>query len=160
MDEFPPFEIDALGALSRRLACAVFQVFPELAEQAIMYPSNETDGFSLEIAVPSPSGDDDRALCLWIDEHAGPTLFFGPNHAHGDIYDEDFVELVAWIGAILDDHLLILEEQDIPGEWTQWLDLREPDALEDYLTAPNNSGRVRLKSWSGKLDRDVSTDTL
>jgi hypothetical protein len=163
MGEWPPFDLDVLGVVSRRLACAVFRVFPELAEHATMVQSVEADGLTLDISVPSPTGDEDRALFLTVYEHenGGPTLDFGPNHIHAAIDDEDFEELVDWLAAILEDQLLIAKDPGLPGHWdAEWLDLREADALEDYLTDPEKSGRARLKSWSGKADRDVSTDTL
>jgi hypothetical protein len=142
------------------LACAVFLVFPELAEQTAVYQSIESDGLSLHLELSSPSGDADRTLILYIDEQVGPTFSFGPGHCHDDM-DGGFTEIVDLIGAILDDQFVIIEEIGGPYDGhAEWFDLREPDALEDYLTHPDHSGRVRLKSWSGRADREVSIDTL
>ncbi len=75
--------------------------------------------------------------------------------------EEGFADIVDFIGAMMDDQLLIIEEVGGPYDGhAKWFDMREPDALEDYLTDPLHSGRVRLKSWSGKADREVSADTL
>jgi hypothetical protein len=163
MDERPLFDLDALGAVSRRLACAVFQVFPELVEHATSIAAAETDGLTLQLRVPSPTGDADRAILMTVcaPENGGATLDFGPNHIHAAVDDEDFSELVEWLAAILEDRLLIAKDPGLPGPWdAEWLDLRETDALEDYLTDPEKTGRVTLKSWSGKADRDVSSDML
>jgi hypothetical protein len=53
----------------------------------------------------------------------------------------------AW--AILVDKMVITEDSAIYSRYDAgWLDLREPDVLEDFFIYPDNSGRVTLKFWS------------
>jgi hypothetical protein len=159
MDDALPLDLKRLGEVSRRLACAVFQVFPELAEHAAMVEAVEPDGLSLQVSVESPSGDEDRAMRLFIDKHVGPTLIVGPCHIH--VWDHDYDEFVDLLGAILDDQMVIIEDSGLLHACdAQWLDLREIDALEDFLTDPDHSGRANLRSWTGWGDREVSVDTL
>lgn len=53
--------------------------------------------------------------------------------------------------------------QDVGGEHdgsVVLLDLRDPEALADELTAPWSSGRARILTWSGRGDREVSLGDL
>lgn len=162
MYPFTPFNLDALGAVSRELACAVFQVFPEFAEHATMHQAHEEDGLSLYIYIPSPTGLEERALSLIIEEpESGEiTLDFGPCHVHPFMFGDDLSVLVEWLAAILDDEVLVAVEWGPEGGWCgEWIDMRDADQLEDYLTHPFNTGRAELISWSGKADRVVTTDT-
>ena len=61
----------------------------------------------------------------------------------------------------MDDRLHII--QDVGGEYdghSNWIDLRDPEALEEELTSPYSPGRAILKSWSGKADREVGPENL
>lgn len=161
MDVPPTFDLDALGAVSRELACAVFEVFPEFAEIATMRQAHEEDGLTLEIILPSPTGLEERGVWLSVQDpqNGEVTLDFGPCHVHPFMFD-DLTELVEWIVAILDDDVLVAVEWGPEGGWRgEWIDMRDADRLEDYLTDPLNTGQSELISWSGKADRVVSTDT-
>jgi hypothetical protein len=58
------FDIDRLGMVSKRLASAVFAEFPELIKYPNMDTLSEIDGLSLVIKLPSPTGDEERALYI------------------------------------------------------------------------------------------------
>jgi len=156
-----PFDHEALGSFSRCLAAAVFDAIPEFRQHARNIRSGETDGFSLLVAVPSPTHDDARQLRIWVDEVATPSIGFGPDHTHESSDEDGIAAIVDRVRAILDDKLLIIE--DVGGAYPghgSWLDLREPDAIEEELTSRYSPGRALLKSWSGRADRQVSTDSL
>lgn len=156
-----PFDHDALGSFSRRLASAVFDAMPEFQQHARNIQSGETDGSSLLVAVPSPTNDDARQLMIWVDEIATPSIGFGPDHTHESSDEDGIVAIIDRAQAILDDKLLVIE--DVGGTYSghrSWLDLREPDAIEEELTSPYSPGRALLKSWSGRADRQVSIDSL
>jgi hypothetical protein len=88
---------------------------------------------------------------------SAPSIGFGPSHTHENRDDEGIAAIVERAAAILDDKLLIIEHVggETPGHGS-WIDLREPAALEDELTSPYSPGTALLKSWSGKVDREIS----
>ena len=77
-----------------------------------------------------------------------------------EIKGRKFAMMAAQLAAILDDEVLVAVEWGPEGGWCgEWIDMRDADQLEDYLTHPFNTGRAELISWSGKADRVVTTDT-
>ena len=143
-----------LGATSRALAAELFPLSSALRDAARMQAGAELDGHSLVIELHSPTGDASRALFVWIDETGVPSVEFGAWHTHDDV-----APIVDIIGAILRDQLVLVS--DVGGQYpghTGVLDLRVPDALVEELTSKWSPGRVRIKSWSGKIDREVGVD--
>lgn len=160
MGEQEALDIEALGSISRRLAEALFAAVPQARQHATMFRSSELDGASLSVLIPSPTGDDVRCVYIWVDD-GDPSIGFGPSHTHHSPDDVGVAEVVELCRAILDDKLIII--QDVGGEHdgsADWLDLREPDALEEALTGRYSSGRAILKSWSGRADREVGLADL
>jgi hypothetical protein len=160
MSEQEALDLEALGSISRRLAAALFAAVPEAQRRATMFRAGETDGASLFAPIPSPTGDDARGVQVWVDE-GDPSIGFGPGHTHHSPDDAGIAEVVELCRAMLDDKLIII--QDVGGEYdghADWLDLREPDALEEALTGRYSTGRAILKSWSGQADREVGLTDL
>ena len=156
-----PYNFEALGSLSKRLAAAIFSAMPELQGFAGTICAGEQDGLSLKLVVPSPTKEAARLCAVWVDEVATPSIEFGPTHTHESADEDGTAAIADRLGAILGDSLLIVEDVGGPyPEFGSWIDLREPDALVDQLTSRYSSGHVLLKSWSGKVDRDVSVDDL
>ncbi len=152
--------------MSLRLSDAVFSSLPSLRHYASMERSGELDGLSLYVAVPSPTEDPERELVIWVDQYGSPSVGFGPTHDHGSLHADDDDEdgifaMLGLVSAILQGDLLIVEEAgDENTRCGYWIDLREPDALMECLTEPDSPGRLWLKSWSGKADREVSLESL
>lgn len=158
MIERHPLVPERLGAFSKRFASAIFAAFPHLRQFATMFSSHEPDGLSLYIMVPSPSGDKDRFIEVWVDEEVTPTIAFGLTHAHRASDEAGIAETIDLCRAVFADKLLIIE--DVGGEYdghASWVDLRDPDALLEEITSPYSPGDARLKSWSGAVDRIVGT---
>lgn len=155
------FESSALGAFSQRLSAAIFEAFPQFRADAAMIESGEKDGLSLKLIVQSPTGDQERTPQVWVDEKATPSIGFGPDHTHESEDDEGISAIVDMLQAMLADQLIILEEIDgnYPGS-SRWIDLREPDALEEQFTSQYSGSRFRLKSWSGRADREIDIADL
>jgi hypothetical protein len=161
MEDTLPLEESALGAISRQLSGAIFMAFPELRNHARMHQSKERDGLSLSIVVPSPTNDPNREICIWVDEVSTPSIGFGSSHTHESPNKLGMNELLDKLRAILEDKLVIIE--DIGGKfpsYADWIDLRQPQALEDELTGEFSPGRVLLKPWSGKNDQEVDISEL
>jgi hypothetical protein len=159
MSDAPDQDISMLGALSRRLALALFSAMPEVRKHADMNPGCEADGLSLSVLIPSPTQDEERSVWVWVDEAPSPSLGFGPMHTHFAADDVGIAETIDLCRAVLSDQCVII--QDIGGAHdghTTWVDLRDPHALADELTSPYGPGRARLKSWSGTMDREVGVE--
>ena len=156
MIEQAPFDFERLGAFSQRFAFILFEAFPHLRPFATMFSSSEPDGLSLNVMAPSPSGDKDRFIQVWVDEKVTPTVGFGPNHTHQSPDEAGIAETIDRCRAVFADRLLIIE--DVGGEYdghSSWVDLRDPEALLEEITSPYSPGNARLKSWSGNADRLV-----
>jgi hypothetical protein len=157
----PPYDEHALGVASRRMSLAIFTAMPELYQYATTISSGEIDGLSLKLLIHSPTGDDSRGCLVWVDEVGTPSIGFGPSHTQSEPDYAGIAEILDILRAIRADQILIIE--DVGGKYSGhggWIDIREPDALEEELTSPHSPGRVLLKSWSGKADRAISIDTL
>ena len=137
MNEQLALDEEALGSFSKRLAVAVFAAFPDARRHATMIRSGEKDGLSLSVPFPSPTKEEDRCMQIWVDEVATPSIEFGPSHTHYSADDMGIHETVELCRAVLDDRLLII--QDAGGKYdghSSWIDLRDPEALEEELTSP------------------------
>jgi len=67
--------------------------------------------------------------------------------------------IIEIVEAIFEDKFVLLE--DVGGEYEghqDILDLRIKDSLEDALTSPYSPKRLKIKSWSGKIDREISVE--
>ena len=156
-----PLNISLLGSVSKQFANAIFEVFPQLQAHAQMFQSKEADGFSLRKTIASPTRDHNRLIDVWVDEVVSPSLGFGPSHVHESADEAGMKTLAETLTAIMSDRLVIRE--DIGGKYpghSDWIDLREPQALVNELTGEFSPGKVLLKSWSGKGDRQVSLSDL
>lgn len=150
-----------LGAASRRLYDAIASSLPYLLQFARAEPLKETDGLSLYIDIPSPTGDPERPFAIWVDEKVTPSIGFGPDHYHEYDDDEGVADLLDWADAILNDEVVVIEPVDRSHpRRARWIDLRDPEELEDALTAPGAPDRFSLKGWSGIADREVSIESL
>lgn len=153
---------------SQAFATAVFQRFPWLRDHAEVELPPGQDAGTLYVSVPAPSGNDRVGILLWM-ESGTPSLMFGGWHTHADCWLDDSspqepggVEgLVRLLEGILEDRFLLCEdvgarEPQIPT----LLDASDSEALLEELTSPYGTGRVRLLSWSGRLDRELGTGDL
>lgn len=159
--DLQPFDYNALGSVSRRLSVALFSSLPQFQKYALIHQSGEEDGLSLLVIVPSPTADPGRNFSIWVDEVSTPSIEFGASHTHEDKDDDGIEAIIAWARAIIEDQLLIIE--DIGGKYpghSSWIDLRQPQALEEELTSPYSPGRAALKSWSGNADRQVGIEDI
>lgn len=154
-------EISLLGEISRRFLSALVARYPTFLEYSTMVEQSEPDGLSLSICIPSPTGDEGRAVYIWVDESVTPSVGFGPGHTHCEADDLGIVQAIALVGAVLSDHILVAT--DMGGKFdghSAWLDLRDPLALISELTSPYSPGSLRLTSYSGAADRLISLSDL
>ena len=119
------------------------------------------------INLASPTGDSDRTLGVWMERGSEPSLGFGPSHTHAEVWAADGAcsghsgSIIDLITAILRDEVVILQEigGEHPGH-QDWLDLRDPASIEEHLTSRYSADRIRLKSWSGRADREVAIEEI
>ncbi|UJR87172.1 hypothetical protein [Sandaracinus amylolyticus] len=148
-----------LSAPLRAFSDTLLAMRPELARHVAVVDS------TIEIA--SPTGEHARRIVIW-DEEGELGLAFGSWHTHGRVAlaceqgaaDElDAVMRVAL--AIVAGEMVIAQEIGGPHDGSELVfDLRAPEALLDELTSKLSPGRVRIASWSGADDREVSLDDL
>lgn len=142
---------------SLHFAQALFARFPHLRQHARMERRKGSDDWwTLLVKVPAPDGQTDE-LVIWM-EWNEPSVAFGKWHAHESSCDgvPGFLDLIA---GILEDRLVHCE--NVAGRNDGHgclLDLTEDDALLEWLTSKDSTGPAHLRSWSGKLNREVSLD--
>jgi hypothetical protein len=160
-----PLERSVLTAASRWFAARALATFPEIAPHAFGVPHRDRVGeHDLQIEVPSPTGDPDRALVFWMADDE-PSLGFGPWHTHatlfGELETDGCTRMLEHARAIFADQFVVCRELGgtYDGRRSE-LDLREPMALVEELTSPYSCGTVELQSWGGTVDRRVTLADL
>jgi len=152
---------------SRLFAVDLFARFPELRRHSAMERIEGEETWILVVTVPAASGDPRSDLSIWVDGGDDPSVMFGDWHTHENVWGaglEDGAErtaLLDLIAGILADRFVMCEEVGGAGDgFGTILDLSEHDALLEELTSPGSPGRARLRSWSGRLDREVALEDL
>jgi hypothetical protein len=152
-------DLGKLSASSREFGARLFAAIPQLVQHASMESAGRPETFELSVEVPSPTGDPQRKLVIWM-EDGEPSLGFGPWHTHcclfGDVQGAGCDGLIDVVGAILADKFVLC--CDVGGEHDghcRVLDLRDADALADEVTSQYSPGTVSLRSWGGSADRSV-----
>jgi hypothetical protein len=126
----------------------------------------------LLVKIPSPKNDPRCEIILSFENDDDDiTLFFGEWHSHGwELFlpthepIEEYVELLDFVSLIQADTFCLLYElsenpkvADLIGN-PQIIDMRNEDSILEALTNKYSSGRVKLKSWSGKRDRVLTVE--
>jgi hypothetical protein len=152
---------------SRRFAADLFARFPDLRRHAGMERQQDHDTWTLVVTVPAPSGDPRSELVIWVDGGDDPSVAFGGWHTHENVWSAgtgagaERRALLDLIAGILADRFVICEDVGGVGDGTATiLDLSVHDALLEELTSKYSPGRARLRSWSGRLDREVGLEDL
>ena len=161
-----PLDSAKLAEPSRSFLTLLARRLPDFARHARMELRSGSEGHDLLVELTSPTGDPKRDLVLWMENGDEPSVGFGEWHTH-DWYPrgagpsataEAMIDLIE---LILADRIVLL--QNVGGEHDgsiDFLDLRDPEALADELTAPWSPGRARILTWSGRGDREVSLGDL
>lgn len=55
---------------------------PELRDYARMTPAPRSDEFDLLVEIPSPTGDPNRQVVVWMENGLEPSIEFGEWHTH------------------------------------------------------------------------------
>lgn len=147
---------------ARDFAGALFSRFPELRSHAAMARRDASEEWTLVVNVPAPNGDPRVALAIWVEGGDDPSVGLGAWHTHENVWGWNVenggerTALLDLIEGILADRYVVCEVVgDADGASATVLDLAEKDALLDELTRPGAAKRLRLRSWSGKVDREV-----
>ena len=158
------FEIDELSEPSRDFARLLLARLPDVRPSCSMEAIDGLPGQHLHVRIKSPAGTD-RDVVIWMEGGDEPSLAFGENgwHTHethtrqvgpDEYQDESLIDL---LDAILRDQFVLFEEPGAePVPFGSVLDLRDPNALTEELTDPACSEQVRIKTFTGKGDREVN----
>jgi hypothetical protein len=141
---------------ARRFAIRFFNRFPELRSYAAMERLPNDDAWTLVVTVPAPSGDPSSELLVWMEGGDDPSVEFGKWHTH-----DSFSGIFDIISGILADRYVVCEDisnEKYPGATI--LDLSVEDALLEQLTSKYSPGKAWLRSWSGRLDREVTLENI
>ena len=152
---------------SRLFAADLFARFPELRQYAAMERQQGEGPWTLVVKVPAPSRDPRSELVVWVDGVDDPSVAFGAWHTHENVWGAGRPDeagrpaLLDLIAGIFADRFVIGEDVGGIGDGTATiLDLADDDALLEELASTYSPGRVRIRSWSGTLDREVGLEDL
>ena len=152
-----PLVTAKLSAASRAFAERLFRELPEAEFHAKM--DGDEDAHLL-VETPSPTGDPDRQLTVWMESGEEPSLGFGGWHTHADLLERE-EELIEIARAILEERCGVIYDLGVETSiFGGLLDLDDESELLEELTCPHGSGRVRIHTWSGRGDRDVEVGDL
>ncbi len=153
-----------------RFARRLFEWQPEWRHQATVDDSYGERG-TLVVRVPSPTGDPDRELIVWMDDGVEPSVGFGRWHTHAGVFcwsDEALTpegqdtRILKLIDDIIHDRCVIcidIGKEEDSLEWSV-VDLTCRDHLLDELTSPYAQAGVDLRSWGGSADGVVTLETF
>jgi hypothetical protein len=152
---------------ARVFAQELFARFPELRRYAAMERPPGKECWALVVTALAPSGDPRSELVVWVDGGDEPSVAFGGWHTHesvwlaGSLDRADRVTLLDLIAGILADRFVICEDVGGDADGTATiLDMSDSNCLLEELTSKHSPGRARLRSWSGRLDREVGLEDL
>jgi hypothetical protein len=148
--ETAPFDEALACEESRRFARALFERFPWMRALAQLERPVGSECWGLLVIAPAPSGDERATVVVWDDCGDDPSLGFGAWHTHDE--PETLIDLLS--GIFANRYVTSEELGGAPHPFDELLDLDDENALLDELTAKYSTGRVRLRSWSGALDRE------
>ncbi len=151
---------------SRRFAADLFARFPDLRPHASMERQQGEEVWTVVVEVPAPSGDPRSRLVVWMNGDE-PSVTFGDWHTHegfqggGSREGSARAALLDLIAGIFADRMVLCEgvAGASDGHITL-LDLEWQDALLEELTSKYSPGRARLRSWTGRLDREIGLADL
>jgi hypothetical protein len=158
--ETAPFDEALQTERSLAFAKSLFARFPWMREHAKVERTVGSTSWGLVIVAPAPSGDTRSTVVVWDDAGDDPSIGFGAWHAHEQLMscasvDAGRIELLDTLAGVFADRYVLLEELGgEPRPFDALIDLANENALLDELTEKYSTGRVRLRSWSGALDRE------
>jgi hypothetical protein len=143
-----------------RLVLREFADHPDRRVSNVTMELRPDGSASIVIAIPSPTGDSRRAISIWLDEKLVPTLEFGAWHTHADLWNRDLptgVQLMlAYLERITDGEILLAESPTVAGGLFRVVDVCDREEILEELTSPHNPPGMRLLSWSGAEDGELS----
>lgn len=151
---------EKLNAEQRKLYEELIKWKPEY-EKFCKAEISENGNHNLYIEIPSPTGDQERKIVVWIDD-GDISIGFGPWHTHGSIQFEtdkkgycDEVSIIDLIKMIVSGELVYFTKIGNEKQFSDILNLTYPNALAEELTDQYSTGTIDIKSWDGNQDRRV-----
>lgn len=127
---------------------AVLSRRPDWAPYLSRLPANPDNLWTAQLEVSSPTGEPALNFAIWF-EHGAPSISFGPWHTH----TQSLEDLWSYIEAIEAGLLVLIT--NLGGHYdgrTYELDLRNEDALLDYMTDEDAPPKARIRTFTGAGD--------
>jgi hypothetical protein len=161
-----PYNPGLVEAASREFADILRARYPEWCSLLTMIRLKPDEPWRMDLVVPSPTGDEDRALQFWMNNYYTtsmnydePSIGFGHWHTHLGCCDS-MEELPDLADAIRTD--MKVEYFDCAWDSSHWwvLDDWNDEFFSELLNDPSWSGRIRVRSWGGTRDGEYRLDSL
>lgn len=157
--ESAPFDAALLSERSLAFATALFERFPWLREHARIERSDASPHWGFAVVVHAPSGDDRSTVCVSDEDGTVQHVHFGRWHWHVRDGNWDWKPQAEtpfdFLAGVFTDRYVTSERLGAAKRAHDIvLDLADENDLRAELAATGPNGRVRLRSWSGALDRE------
>jgi hypothetical protein len=144
-----------------RVLLAELSNHPARRHARLQMEASQDGAWRLFVAIPSPTGEHRRAVSIWFDERQIPTLEFGAWHSHADLWDEDLLsgirKMLAYLERIVDGEIVLAGAPTVgEGFLFRVIDLGDRNEVLDELTSPVVPPDMKLLSWSGAQDAQLS----
>lgn len=117
---------------------------------------------SARAELPSPTGVARRTVVI-TDDGEDILVEFGDWHTHGELervesrHASTTTAVIGLLEAIVrDQRVLVYAEHSAREESVELVNVSDHDAILDELTAPRGPNRIRIESWGGSADREIS----
>ena len=114
-----------------------------------------TEDWTLLIKKQAPSGAPGSELVIWFEGADDLSMAFARWHMHGD---DD--EILDDLEGLLSDRVVVCEDLGLESWRNYLLDLSCDDAVLSCLSGDDAPPRIRLTSWSGSHDRELTLEDL
>jgi hypothetical protein len=157
-----PYNPGLVEDASREFVDILSSRYPEWISLLSMIREGPDEPWRMDLIVPSPTGDEYRALQFFMNNPSGmnydePSIGFGDWDTHLGNSMEELLDLADAIRADKMVEYFVLDWD--PSHWWVFGDLRN-DYLLYLLADPSSSGRIRVRSWGGTRDGEYSLDDL
>lgn len=122
--------------------------------------------YNLRVNLPSPTGDKERDIFIWIDD-GDISIEFGLWHTHGNALletDERGVfeeySIIDLIKMIVSNEIVYFIETGSNPPFSGILNLKNKNEIARELTSQYSSGEIDIRSWDATRDRRIALKDL
>lgn len=133
------------------------------------YCTTERDkdgGYNLRIEIPSPTGEQERGIFIWVD-NGDISIEFGLWHTHVSLlleteekgYYREY-SILDVVKMIVANEIVYFTETGGETPYSGILNLNNKNEIAELLTGPYSTGEIEVRSWDGTQDKKATLKNL